>query len=151
MVKSFGVCEYPEDIVQDFYIKVYKNNITTVIEGDKPNFNYCWMVLRNLYYDTHKKKVQTLNIDELLTISFDDDLSKELEKERIQQSIEKEMQNWEWFDQQLFLLYLRSGKSMRELEAETKISLTSIFHTIKKCKQKLKKWQKEHQEVLEIL
>ena len=28
--------------------------------------------------------------------------------------------------------------SMRELEAETKISLTSIFHTIKHCKQQLR-------------
>jgi predicted DNA-binding protein YlxM (UPF0122 family) len=51
--------------------------------------------------------------------------------------IEREIESWHWYDTMLFKLYRDSGKSMRELEAETKISLTSIFHTIKHCKARI--------------
>jgi hypothetical protein len=53
------------------------------------------------------------------------------------QTIDNEVNKWEWFDKQLFLLYLRSGKSMREIQKETGISLKIIFYPIKKCKLKL--------------
>ena len=69
-----------------------------------------------------------VDIDLLVDLSEDEN-NKSYEIELYYQSVEEQIKTWEWFDQQLFLLYLRSGKSMRELEKETKISLTSIFHT----------------------
>jgi predicted DNA-binding protein YlxM (UPF0122 family) len=58
--------------------------------------------------------------------------------EKIDTFVERETSKWQWFEKNLFNVYLTSGKSMRDLERETKISVTTIFHTIKKCKTKLK-------------
>jgi predicted DNA-binding protein YlxM (UPF0122 family) len=38
----------------------------------------------------------------------------------------------------LFDTYITNEKSMRKLSQETKISLTSVFNTIKNCKKRLK-------------
>jgi len=48
------------------------------------------------------------------------------------------MNNWEWYDKRLFEVYISDDKSMRQLAKETGISVTSIFNTIKICKNKLR-------------
>jgi hypothetical protein len=106
-------------------------------------------MLRNIFFDYCKREMSMVDIDLMVDLSEDEN-NKTYEIELYYQSVEEQIKTWEWFDQQLFLLYLRSGKSMREIEKETTISLTSIFHTIKKCKRKLKIWQKEYQRALVI-
>jgi DNA-directed RNA polymerase specialized sigma24 family protein len=43
-----------------------------------------------------------------------------------------------WYDKQLFMLYVNSGKSMRKIAADTGISLTSINNTIQNVKRTIK-------------
>ena len=142
IVKRFGAKTDAEDIVQDMYIRFHKYGKGQVITK-----SFIWIMLRNAFYDNCKREVSMVDIDLLVDLSEDEN-NKTYEVELYYQSVEEQIKTWEWFDQQLFLLYLRSGKSMRELEKETKISLTSIFHTIKKCKRKLKIWRKEYQKDL---
>ena len=59
-------------------------------------------------------------------------------KNSIDKKVQKEIDSWHWYDKMLFELYRDSGMSMREMETATKISLTSIFNTIKNCKQRLR-------------
>ncbi len=143
IVKRFGAKTDAEDIVQDMYLRFHKYG-----KGQVVTKSFIWIMLRNSFYDSCKRNVSMIDIDLLVDLSEDEN-NKTYEIELYYQSVEDEIKSWEWFDQQLFLLYLRSGKSMRELEKETKISLTSIFHTNKKCKRKLKIWQKD-QKGLEI-
>ncbi len=92
-------------------------------------------MLRNSYYDYYKKQIFTIDIDNVHDIA--EEGNKNNDDELYYQTIDNEVNKWEWFDKQLFLLYLRSGKSMREIQKETGISLKIIFYTIKKCKLKL--------------
>jgi DNA-directed RNA polymerase specialized sigma24 family protein len=144
IVKRFGAKTEAEDIVQDMYIRFHKYGKGQVITK-----SFIWIMLRNIFFDYCKREISMVDIDLIVDLSEDEN-NKTYEIELYYQSVEEQIKTWEWFDQQLFLLYLRSGKSMRELEKETKISLTSIFHTIKKCKIKLKIWQKEYQKDLVI-
>lgn len=58
--------------------------------------------------------------------------------EIILEKIEEEMNRWHWYDKMLFNEYVTTGKSIRTLAKETKISPDSIFQTLKNCKSKLK-------------
>ncbi len=144
IVKRFGAKTEAEDIVQDMYIRFHKYGKGQVITK-----SFIWIMLRNIFFDYCKREISMVDIDLMVDLSEDEN-NKTYEIELYYQSVENEIKKWEWFDQQLFLLYLRSGKSMREIEKDTTISLTSIFHTIKKCKRKLKTWQKEYQRDLVI-
>ena len=86
-----------------------------------------------------KGKIEKTDLKEAIYV-FDDTDERQINEAKniIEQKIETEIQSWHPYDSILFKLYRDSGKSMRELEAGTKISLTSIFHTIKHCKQRIK-------------
>ena len=54
-----------------------------------------------------------------------------------------EVDSWDIYDKKLFSLYRDSGMSMQQISNETKISKTSIFHSLKEHKRKLKDLFKE--------
>lgn len=130
IVKTFGAKSEAEDIVQEMYLRFHKYS-----KGQKINKAFIWVMLRNSYYDYYKKQIFTIDIDNVHDIA--EEGNKNNDDELYYQTIDNEVNKWEWFDKQLFLLYLRSGKSMREIQKETGISLKIIFYTIKKCKLKL--------------
>ena len=105
------------------------------------NKGFVWFVLRNIYVDFCKQKsrIEKCDLNEAIYV-FDDSVDKHEThaKNSIDYKVTEEIKRWHWYDKMLFELYRDSGMSMRELEAETKISLTSIFHTIKHCKQQLR-------------
>jgi predicted DNA-binding protein YlxM (UPF0122 family) len=53
-------------------------------------------------------------------------------------SIWTEVKTWNWYDEKLMTIYIKQEMSMRELSDETKISLSSIFNTLKNGKQRIK-------------
>lgn len=59
------------------------------------------------------------------------------------EEINATMLDMHWYDRQLFLLYVNSGKSMRRIASETGISLTSINNTIQNVKRTI---QEEHED-----
>ena len=69
-------------------------------------------------------------------LEYLEDQGKE-ELETIYERIEDEVEDWHWYDKMLWQLYTED-RTMRELAKDTKISLSSIFHTIKTCKERIK-------------
>jgi RNA polymerase sigma factor (sigma-70 family) len=74
----------------------------------------------------------------LSDVRSNDDLQMiEKKYEIILDKVNTEIKSWHWYDQLLFVHYVQSGKSIRTLAKETKISRDSIFQTLKNCKKKI--------------
>jgi predicted DNA-binding protein YlxM (UPF0122 family) len=61
----------------------------------------------------------------------------------LMQNVQREMETWHHYDRLLFKLCKDSDLSMREIAGETKISLRSIFTTLKHCKERINENVKE--------
>lgn len=133
IVRSLGGGDYSEDIVQEMYIKIHDIELRKETLGA-----FVYFVLKNMTNDLHRKqsKVCKIDIEELRYLCAEGSDRKE-ELEKIHERIEEEVESWHWYDEMLWKLY-KEGRSMRELSNETNISLSSIFHTIKTCKQRLR-------------
>jgi len=132
IVKNLGGGDFSEDIVQEMYIKLMN------IELKKQTADtFVYYILRNMTYDLHRKQSKVCKIDlEELRYLFAEGSDRKEELEKIHEKIEEEVESWHWYDEMLWKLY-KDGRSMRELSNETKISLSSIFHTIKTCKERI--------------
>lgn len=141
IVKGFGESNYTEDVVQEMYIRVYKyGQEDKVITPNGVNKSFVWFMLRNIYLDVCKRrnKVDEVKLTEdFKLLSPDSDQEKHEAYKRLLQKMNKEMDNWEWYDKMLFELYRDSGMSLRQMSKATTISTRSIFHTIKHCKIRL--------------
>lgn len=142
IVKSFGEKNDYDDLVQDMYLKLNKyTKLENITEDGKLNKGYVWFTLRNLYYQKQKEsnKVTFIDIDDCRSLSSDEyNQFKHIADYKLNELIQQEIDSWHWSDKMLFEIYLKEKKSMRKLEEEIGISLTTIFWTIKRCKQRLK-------------
>jgi RNA polymerase sigma factor (sigma-70 family) len=139
VVRSFGEEFYTEDIVQEMYLRI--NKYTTydkIVKRGTLNKGYIYFVLRNLFlnYVQLKSRFEVVRIDDNFDISHDSYIE-------FENRIENEIASWHYYDEILFNLYIDSGMSIRKLAKETRISEKSIFVTLKKCKNKLKKYDKK--------
>ena len=71
-------------------------------------------------------KDEQVNIEE--RISFD----------KIIDGINDEVKQWYWYDRKIWQIHFDQEKSMRRISSDTTISLSSIFNTLKKCKNKIR-------------
>ena len=146
-VNKFGEITYAEDIVQEAYIKVIKYVREEQIIDANGNVKkgYMYFVLRNLFLDfkkhkDNKNKVSIENLDFLgknLDTTLED--TERLEAmNKIFEKVEDTVAGFHWYDEMLFNLYKDTGKSMRTLTKETGISTSSIFNTLKNCKDRVR-------------
>lgn len=133
IARSFGAKTEAEDIVQEMYLRLDKY----IKPNQQISTSFVWITLRNIYFDFLKKEPQTteLNINESDEVT---DITSVSAYENLTGLINKEIENLHWFDKMLFLLYVTSGKSMRQLAKETKLSLSCIFYTINRTKTHLR-------------
>ena len=141
IVKSFGEKNEHEDIVQEMYLKLNKyTKLENIKQNGKLNKSYVWLTLRNLYYNKQNQsnKVYYIDIEDCRTISAEDYNKLHFESQsKISERIQQEIDSWHYADKILFEIYLKEKKSMRQLAKEIDISLTTVFWTIKRCKQRL--------------
>ena len=140
IVKGFGEDKYSEDIVQEMYLRIYKyTNPEKIIKDGEVNQGFIWFVLRNIYVDYCKQKgrIEKVFVNEALDIKDEQPTEQNNAQNIIEIKIYNEINSWHWYDTMLFKLYKENNYSMRQLSTLTKISVTSIFHTIKHCKQRL--------------
>jgi DNA-directed RNA polymerase specialized sigma24 family protein len=133
IVNKFGESQYAEDVVQEAYIKLHGKDI---------NEAYFYYTLRSLTMTLHKKKVNKIEITQDIEYSLveeDDEFIIDLAK-----PYQDYIETWEWYDKKLFLLWVESGVSMREIARRTNIGFMSVYNTIKNCKIKIKQWEKEN-------
>jgi DNA-directed RNA polymerase specialized sigma subunit len=83
--------------------------------------------------------IKHVSLDDVPQIVYNElNEAEQMATSNIEQMIEDEIESWHWYDAMLFRLYKDSNLSMRQIADKTNISLTSIFHTLKKCKDRLK-------------
>jgi len=143
IVKSLGVDDLAEDIVQEMYIKIskYCSPERILHENGKVNKYYIRCVLYNLVFDYRKQqnKHKKVNIEEVYNLGVEYDYIEETEAYTgLIQLIGEEVETWHWYDRDLFLLYWKTGFSIRKLSEETRISTSSIFQTLKYCKKRIR-------------
>ena len=143
MVRSFGEHTYAEDLVQETYVRLHNSDAKNkVVVNGQPNKAFMYIALRNNYitYKRELSKGHKVSIEKVKPIASADDniKSRYIANDNLDRKVEQEMNEWHWYDRELFKLYITSGKSMRKLASDTNISLSSIANTIKNCKTKIR-------------
>ena len=147
-----------EDLVQDMYIKLHNLNITyeKIRYKDQVNKYYIYQTLRNMALSFLKNKATNyqLNGTEIEDETY---CPKDEALDTLIERLHNEIDTWCYYDKNLFLIYMYSGLSFRDIsygcdkeirkiahdieldekavKRGTKISVTSIFHSIKKLKE----------------
>lgn len=127
---------YAGDILSEFYLKLYKmqekDKLDILYTDNKLNESYLFVVIRNLVSDFRKS--ESTYTDE---IDLEYKVENELEEEiQLKQDLAKYYINKipEFFDRQLLTLYINEDKSMRKLSKATRISLDTIYKSLKYSK-----------------
>jgi len=139
MAHSFGAGDYAEDIVQEMYIRLnrYVEEPDRIMYKGEPNKLFVWVTLRNMVRNFQNKKDLLVFSGDMVEYDKEEDAFDYVEAEAFERLIEK---IWEsttelhWYDKKMFEIYHTTEMSMRDIEKETKISLYSIFDTLKKTK-----------------
>lgn len=147
--------DFAEDIVQEFYLLLHKYKVTEeqMFTNGKLNRGYCFIIIRNIHFQIYnvKKRITKCELNEEIYNMVDDfDLEKELDWNEFRTKAESEVNNWDWYDKKLFSIYRDTDISIRGLAKETGISFVSIFHSLKKHKEKLKELLKEDYDNLKL-
>jgi len=147
--------DFAEDIVQEFYLLLHKYKVTEeqMFTNGKLNRGYCFIIIRNIHFQIYnvKKRITKCELNEEIYNMVDDfDLEKELDWNEFRIKAETEVNNWDWYDKKLFSIYRDTDISIRGLAKETGISFVSIFHSLKKHKEKLKELLKEDYDNLKL-
>lgn len=144
IVEKFGEHTFSEDIVQEMYLKVIRNNhLDKCIVNGKVNRSYIYMILRTLHgdFDRYKKKLikKKMSIDECRFLTDEESTLDEQEAyENIKLKINEETLNWHPFDKLTFDIYTERKLSIRKIAEKSNIHYMTIFTTLKRCKQKLR-------------
>ena len=152
IVENFGEHTFSEDIVQEMYLKVLRNNhLDKCIVNGKVNRSYVYMILRTLHgdFDRYKKKLikKKMSIDECRFLTNEESTNEEEQAyENITRLIEEESLTWHPFDKLTFDIYTQKKLSIRKIAEKSNIHYMTIFTTLKRCKQKLKENVGEHYE-----
>ena len=138
IVRSFGMHNYAEDIVQNMYIKIHKWNgkydASIMYNETEINEYFIFKVLRNLFLDYHRKKKITYNTFYEPSIS---DISKYISKYEYEEQlniVKEEIKSWHLYDQKIYELIFLENKSMLELSKLTGIDYYSIYRRVKRIK-----------------
>lgn len=148
-----------EDIVQDMYIRLYDlvKDPDKIMYNDEINTMYIYVTLKNIYLSYIKQnsknfKSPIIEIDTDEEIDFEYmfnasnepaetnllNIEYEIEKTILEEKIREEIESWNHYNAKLFKIIYYDGVSMRQLERDTHIKLSSIFNTINRCRLKLK-------------
>ena len=152
MVRSFGKhyaisMDVSRMIVSEMYIKLnkYVKTPERIMFNDTDiNTMFVYITLKNLYInysnkETTRRKNTYNNLDELNHL-VDDEYDTELAYKYMEfdKKILDEINGWHHYDSKLFKIVYYDRVPMRKLSRDTKISMSSIYNTIKICRGKLK-------------
>lgn len=176
-VQGIGGDLYSEDIVQEMYLKLHKSvqkrgSHTFLFKDGKLQKGYVFFTLRSILYtylgqrNKHRKTpiewlIKNLEKDKYENpVTFgglaDDSLvydeqgmgDKQEAEQRFLDKIDLESLNWDEYDRDVFNVYKSTDMSFRTMSRFSNISHTNLFHTVKRCKEKLNDALKEDWEDL---
>lgn len=144
MAKSFGCTEDDaNELVQEMYVRItkYVKDGERIMYNDKEvNTFYVYITLRNLFLSKfHTHKYQNYGVlDDLRFEDGREEIERKTALEKIISSVEQEVKDWYWYDKKMWEIHFYDQMSMRKISSHTSISLSSIFTTLKKCKNRVK-------------
>ena len=149
--------QYHEDITHDLYLKLY--NELEKLENDPSVINKfldrfydsgtfkLYTVVRNMYIDMIRKEKKYINSDDneisMLRAKRDKLYHEQPEvildsEKSIDQMIDSYVDTFYWFDARVFNLYRYEFKNhTSNMSKETKLSVSTIYRTVKRCKVKI--------------
>ena len=127
-----------DDIVQEFYLKLLEiqskeGNLERISYKNDINRVYAFSMINNFVISYFRKQRNVRFIPAMHQKATEDTLDEQA-YETLMVKIEAIIEAQHWYDKELFKLYIYSGKSMRQLAAETRINLHNINNTIQKVK-----------------
>lgn len=141
IVNSFGEYFFAEDIVQETYIMLMKwSSEEKLFKDGNISKGYMYFALKNtfLQHINKKNKISFISLEEVCNVAEENNTEENEAYNNLLNNIDSECNSWHWYDKQLFELYKNTNKSLRQISAETNISVTSIFNTVKTCKKRIK-------------
>ena len=142
MAMKLGAGDFAEDIVQEMYLKLgeLKRPERVMFNENQINGFYVYVIIKNLVYDLQKAqtKYTMVSLDDVMNVQYepyDPDTDNDFEEKL--QAVQREIAEWYWYDRMMFKIYHNTDLSIRKLSEETNISASSIFNTLKTCKNKI--------------
>lgn len=156
---------YHEDVTQDLYLKIY-NELEKIEEKPEKVLRFLdrfyngktfnlYKVIRNMYIDQIRKDKFYIPLEET---KFNENEKQqfiqkpelfELEDAKtIEDKIDDYVETFVWFDKKLFNLFRYEFKNhVTKMSSETKLSKSTIYRTVKRCKIKINdKLKKQYNE-----
>ena len=142
---------YHEDITHDLYIKI-QNEIDKIEEDPtevKKFLDRYWdghslsiyKVVKNMFVDIIRRENKGVKLEKMSNSQLEYIVNESKDHDfdnTIQQDMDKYVDTFYWFDKNLFNLYRYEFKSHKGLMSEkTKLSLSTIYRTVKRCKVKI--------------
>ena len=155
--------QYHEDITQDLFLKMYaelekaENNpgmINRFLDriSDSGTFKL-YKTVKNMYIDLIRKENKYISLDENIgylkrhaSQNFEVQPEVILDSEKdIEQKINDYVDSFYWFDKRVFNLYRYEFKNhTNNMSQATKLSVSTIYRTVKRCKVKINDKLKDH-------
>lgn len=130
-----------KEVLQEAYLKLnnaFEDRIQDLKDMHPNQIGiYMWLTLKSCYIAYSKSLSQTVELPENLEIE-DEEYIETPDPEPLVKEIEAILSELHWYDQKLFKLKYYEGIPMRKIARETNISLSSIFHTLKTCRETIK-------------
>ena len=137
VAKKYGA-DNPEDVVQDAFIKLLEWRQRN--EEGKYNEGLFFFIVRNTALDEARKAKLTTELTGIEIIEAECQTHTDAEVTAIHATIS----SFQWFDAKLLDVYFDLSRTqpeqmtMRELSAQTGISISTIYTTIKRCKERIR-------------
>lgn len=142
--------QYHKDITQDLFLKIYdelekvednSSSISKFLDRfyNGKTFNL-YKVIRNMYVDLLRKEVRYKSFNEdQFKFMLEDPVEFELPKTKtIKQKVDDYVETFYWFDKKVFNLYrYEFSYHTTEMSKKTKLSQSTIYRTVKRCKVKI--------------
>ena len=155
--------QYHEDITQDLFLKMYaeiekaENNpgmINRFLDriSDSGTFKL-YKTVKNMYIDLIRKENKYISLDDNIgylkrhaSQNFEEQPEVILESEKdIDKMIDEYVDSFYWFDKRVFNLYRYEFKNhTNNMSEATKLSVSTIYRTVKRCKVKINDKLKDH-------
>ena len=146
MAKSFGAdSEQSNELVQSMYVRLVKyveaDGERIMYNAEEVNTYYVYVTLRNLFLSkahSYKKDLDLEEGNEKIFILNEIDIDYEQSHKELFDKIDSVVNEWYWYDKKLWGIHFYDKVSMRGIASDTKISLSSIFNTLKNGKEKVR-------------
>lgn len=131
------------DIVQEMYIQIYeliqddKLQAQQIIINNKPHFGIIKRIIEQLIQQQANNENRLPKDDNCVLNNIPQNEVENIEE--ITTRIEEILQDMHWFDRKLFNLYVKKFNSVRTLAKETKLGHVTVYNTINKCRNNIKK------------